>query len=134
MLLGELSINVAASVKSIIDKGYIWNPATCNCKNGKYLASIIDNSVITCEEVRDAEAKPYGEETKATAANFNEKNAICKTKKLHILLASLLITIALLLAVISYCYLIKYKSKKNIYYHIMSQTTNLKKFFINNIL
>ena len=83
------------------EKGYIWNPATCSWKNGKYLASIIDNSVITCEEVRDAEAKPYGEETKATAANFNEKIAICKTKKLYILLASLLITIPLLLAVIS---------------------------------
>ena len=32
-------------------KDYIWNPATCSCKNGKYLASIIDDSVITCDEV-----------------------------------------------------------------------------------
>ena len=31
----------------ICEKDYIWNPAPCNCKNGKYLASIIDNSVIT---------------------------------------------------------------------------------------
>ena len=25
-------------------KDYIWNPATCNCQNQKYLASIIDDS------------------------------------------------------------------------------------------
>ena len=35
----------------ICEKGYIWNPATCKCKNGKYLASIIDDSVITCDAV-----------------------------------------------------------------------------------
>ena len=34
--------------KHICEKYYIWNPATCSCKNGKYLASFIDNSVITC--------------------------------------------------------------------------------------
>ena len=32
-------------------KYYIWNPATCNCKNGKYLASIIDDAMITCDEL-----------------------------------------------------------------------------------
>ena len=29
-------------------KDYIWNPATCNCENGKYLVSIIDDYVIPC--------------------------------------------------------------------------------------
>ena len=29
-------------------KDYIWNPATCRSKNVKYLAGIIDDSVITC--------------------------------------------------------------------------------------
>ena len=33
------------------EKVYIWNPATCSCENGKYLASIMDDSVITCEEI-----------------------------------------------------------------------------------
>ena len=32
----------------ICEKDYIWNPATCSCKNGKYLASVIDDSVVTC--------------------------------------------------------------------------------------
>ena len=27
------------------------NSVTCSCKNGKYLASIIDNSVTMCDEI-----------------------------------------------------------------------------------
>ena len=41
------------------------NPATCSCKNGKYLPSIIDGSVITCDEII--------EETKTVQTSFNEK-------------------------------------------------------------
>ena len=41
----------------------MWNPATCSCKNGKYLASITDNSVIMCDEIIDAG------KTKTFAAN-----------------------------------------------------------------
>ena len=40
-------------------KNYIWNPATCTCKIGKYLARIIDDSVNTCDEIIDVEAKSY---------------------------------------------------------------------------
>ena len=29
----------------------VWNPATCNCKNLKYLASTMDYSAIMCDEV-----------------------------------------------------------------------------------
>ena len=35
----------------VCEKDYVWNLATCNCENGKYLASIIDDSGITCDEV-----------------------------------------------------------------------------------
>ena len=38
-------------------KDYVWNPATCNCENEKYLASIIDDSGIICDEVIDVEMK-----------------------------------------------------------------------------
>ena len=50
----------------ICEKDYIWNPATCSCKNGKYLASIIDDSVITSDEIIDADvqAKSNDEESK----------------------------------------------------------------------
>ena len=43
--------------RHICEKNCIWNPATCSCKNGKYLASIVDDSVITYDEVIDAEIK-----------------------------------------------------------------------------
>ena len=26
----------------VCEKDYVWNPATCNCENGKYLASIMN--------------------------------------------------------------------------------------------
>ena len=41
--------------KHICEKEYIWNPATCSYGNCKYLASIIDDSVITCDEIIDAD-------------------------------------------------------------------------------
>ena len=40
------------------------------------------------------------------------KNIICETKSIYILLAFLLVTIAFLIAVSIYCYLIKYKAKQ----------------------
>ena len=33
------------------EKDYVWNPATFNCKNRKYLASITDDSAVTCDEI-----------------------------------------------------------------------------------
>ena len=59
-------------------RDYILNPATCSCGNGKYSAIFINDSVITCDETT--------EETKIVTTNFNEKNAICKTKHFYILL------------------------------------------------
>ena len=47
---------------NICKEDYVWNPATCNCENGKYLASIIDDSTIICDEIIDVKEK-----------NFNEK-------------------------------------------------------------
>ena len=85
------------------EKDYVLNSATCNCENGKYLASIIDNSAIMCDEVIES----YNEET-----NFNEKKATCKTENFYILLTFLLITITLLIDVSIYCYLIKYRAKQ----------------------
>ena len=41
--------------------------------NGKYLSSIIDNSVITDDQII--------EEIKTVPKNFNERNANCKAKK-----------------------------------------------------
>ena len=81
--------------RHICEKDYIWNPAASSCENGKYLASITDDLVITCDEIIDAV------ETKAVATNFNEKYGICKTRNIYILLALLSITIALLIPIVS---------------------------------
>ena len=50
------------------------------------------------------------EETVLT--NLNEEKATCKTQNFYVLLAFLLITIALLIAVSVYSYLIKYLAKQ----------------------
>ena len=45
---------------------YLWKGGRSSCKNGKYLASIIDDAVITCDKIL--------EEIKTTSTNFNEKS------------------------------------------------------------
>ena len=49
---GEITINVNANVTKIhgCERDYIWNSTTCNCENGKYLASVMDDSAIICDE------------------------------------------------------------------------------------
>ena len=37
--------------KHICEKDYIWNTPTCSSENDKYLASIADDLVITCDEI-----------------------------------------------------------------------------------
>ena len=46
-------INANVIVKNVmyVKKDYACNPATCNCDNGKYLRSNIDDSAITCDEI-----------------------------------------------------------------------------------
>ena len=53
----RIMINIVASAKNIFEKDFIWSPDTCSCKNGKYLASIIDGSVIVCDEIIGTDAK-----------------------------------------------------------------------------
>ena len=65
------------------EKDNFWNPATCSFENGKYLASIMDDSRIICDEViesydEDAKAKSYGGR-RSIPTNFNEKKRIYKT-------------------------------------------------------
>ena len=56
-----IMINVDVSIKtSYICKNQIWKPSTCSCKNEKHLASIMDDSTITCDEVIES----YDEKTK----------------------------------------------------------------------
>ena len=52
-------------------KDYVWNPATCNCENGKYLASIMDDSTIICDN---------DEKITTVPSSFNEKKVPVKHK------------------------------------------------------
>ena len=36
------------------EKDYISNPPTCSCENSKYVGSIIDDPMITCDEIINA--------------------------------------------------------------------------------
>ena len=65
----RIMTNHDVSVKNITycEKGYTWKPATCNSENGKYLATIMDDSAIMCDEI----IQSYKEET-----NFNEKSSL----------------------------------------------------------
>ena len=111
----------------IHEKEYVWNKITYICENGKYLASIIDDLMITCDEVIES----CDEETKTIPKNLNEKNVTCKTQSFYILLNYLLITIVLLMAVSIYCYLIKHQAKQK---HLLPfRNKKLKKFCAGSI-
>ena len=66
--------------RHVCEKEYIWNPPTCSCKNGKYLASIMNDLAIMCDEVIGS----YNKETKTITTNFDEKKAICKMQCFYI--------------------------------------------------
>ena len=64
---GVITINVDVRVKtSCVRKNYIWNCSKCSCKNEKYLASIMDDSAITCDEV----IKSYDKKNKTYSNKF----------------------------------------------------------------
>ena len=77
-----IMINVSASVEKkrkhpICKKRLYLESCCCSFENGKYLAIVIDNSVIMFDEIIE-EKKQF---------HFTEKNATCKTKNIYILLA-----------------------------------------------
>ena len=60
-----------------------WNNNKCQgespktkCENHKYLESTIEDSVITCDQIIDAE---WSASTKFMSMNFNDKKANCKS-------------------------------------------------------
>ena len=52
----------------VCEKDNVWDPATCNCENWKYLAIIMDDSVITCDKLLEL----YDEEIKTIPTNFHK--------------------------------------------------------------
>ena len=67
------TVNVSVSAKireNMCMKKYFWYPSTCACENGKYLENIIDDTVVTCNEIIES--------TKTVPTNFNKKETTCK--------------------------------------------------------
>ena len=83
----------------------------------------MDDSVVTCDEIIES----YNEEI-----NFNEKKVACKTQNFYILF--LLITIALLIAISIYCYLIKYQGKQNNLLPFHSKDDELKEIIYKKLV
>ena len=80
------------------------------------------NLAITFDKIIES----YDEETKTIPKNFNEKKATCKFQNFYTLLAFLLITTELLIAVSIYYYLIKYlaKQKHLLPFHVTNNELN----------
>ena len=96
------------------EKDYIWNSAAFSCQNGEYVGSIIDHSVITCDEIIEA--------TKRTLTN------------LSILLTFSLITIALLIAISIFYYQIKHRSKQKELLSHHHTSNKLKENDVNDVI
>ena len=93
---GGITIHVDVSVKNVMYvKKIIFGILYMQLGKGKYLESIMDDWTITCDETVES----HNEETKTIPKKCNEKKATCKMQNVYILLASLLITIALLIAI-----------------------------------
>ena len=63
--------------RHVCEKDYVWNPVTCNCGNGTYLASAMDDLSIKCDKIIESE----DEETKTILTNFNKNKAKKKKKE-----------------------------------------------------
>ena len=60
-------------------KSYIWNLAICSCENGIYAENIIDDSIITCDEIIETTKINLTKTVllKSIPTNFNEKLLYC---------------------------------------------------------
>ena len=103
-----------------------------HAENGKNSASIMYDSAIICDEVMDAdenasaEAKSKGQATSYDKTKFNENKATCKTQNFYVLLAFSSITIAILIAVSIYYFLIKYRAKQLLpFYYTNNELTEV---------
>ena len=69
----------------VCEKDYVWNPATNSCENEKNLASIIGDSAIVFDKVKESCDKDTEAEARSNdETNFNENKATCKTQIFYI--------------------------------------------------
>ena len=131
--------NVDVSAKNqkehhVCKKDYIWNTATCTCGNGEYCASIIPDSEITCDEIIERAKTTPTKSTSAKTVTAKITSTKNTSTNFYIFLTFLLITIALLIAVSIYCYLIKYRSKQKQLLQHYDTSNKLKEINVSNII
>ena len=80
----------------------------------------MDDSPITCDNIKES----YNKET-----NYNEKKATCNMQNFYISLVFSLNTIALLIPVSVYCYLMKYQAKQKYLLPFHNTSYKLKQVF-----
>ena len=68
---------------NVCEKDYIWNPATCNCENGKYLGSVMDDSAVTCDEIISAEETHFNKKKKIEIVKHKIYVLCLKIKSLY---------------------------------------------------
>ena len=88
---GEIMINVNVNVKNAMYVKKIMFAILLNVivKTEKKLASITDDSAITCDEIKESNDEDAAiqshDETNTIPTNFNEKKTTCKTQNFYIL-------------------------------------------------
>ena len=109
-----------------VKKYYIWSPATCSCENSKYLASTIDNSVITCDEIIIAAGSvPTNvptivmstvstNVTRTASINVHNKKVRYKMNCYILYMVLLVVILLLIITVIGYHYAKNKSRQKNI--------------------
>ena len=70
--------------RHVCEKDYIWNPAMWNCKNGKYLENIIDDSAITCANFTDSYEKKDSCNEETETIPINGYKSICEMQNFYI--------------------------------------------------
>ena len=79
-------------------KGYSWNTSICVSENGRYLKSVADDSLITCDEIMNGTGSVSTNVTSTVLKKFHNKKVRCKIG---------------LIAIICFHYA-KHKSKTNV--------------------
>ena len=96
-------------------KDYSWNPSTCICENSKYLKSMADTSVITCDEIISVMKIVSTKMTNTIGTNVTKN---CRSQKVRhkfycYILHTVLLGIILLLIITIICYhYAKHRSKQ----------------------
>ena len=111
------------------EKDYSWNLSICICKNGKYLKSTADTSVIACDEIITVMVIVSTKKTNTIATNVTSTASInCHSKKVrdwYILHTFCFISDHITIE--NYYYLQLCKTKR---YNIKRKIMNFKKFVL----